>query len=338
MELPDDVLEFFFRKGGFLLLIDSLNEIPDDDAKKAFGPFLTSFTRNRVLFASQTDVLRRPSTAVFRLMEITDEQARYYLIRTTGNDVWDRLPTEARQFGRNPQNLALLAEILTEVAPEKVPVRRADLYRAIVERDTAVQQWFRSDSIEMQLIYELAFRMLYETRYTVKMDEATEIIRAQLPGDSGQDDEIVQAVLGAIRKSRIFKEEIEHDSCGISTTVVSFQHELIGKFLAARFVRLNLFHQNGRSAITLSDLTREHRFLEVFFFCLDEISSSRELTVLLSEVLKFQDSLSLKIVAYALATKEPNLVSEEIRIQFNAAQLAAELKDTPAAATSALAS
>jgi hypothetical protein len=71
------------------------------------------------------------------------------------------------------------------------------------------------------------------------------------------------------------------------------------------------------------------RFLEVFFFCIDEIDSPADLLILLRELLVEPGTIHLKIVAYALATK-PNFVSAEARQRLAEAQLQAAIEDTPA--------
>jgi hypothetical protein len=69
--------------------------------------------------------------------------------------------------------------------------------------------------------------------------------------------------------------------------------------------------------------------LEVFFFCVDEIASSVELTGLLQQLLEVPGTLHLKIAAYAIATRQ-GLIEDTIRQSFDRSQLEAALQDTPA--------
>jgi hypothetical protein len=94
---------FLIGKGGFLILVDSLNKRPD--SADALHTFFNQNAHNFVLVASQVDLMRRQDTPLFNLAEVTPEQAASYLAEVVGRDVYSELPHEARVLARNPQDL-----------------------------------------------------------------------------------------------------------------------------------------------------------------------------------------------------------------------------------------
>ena len=137
VELPDDLLDYLIRKGGFLLLIDSLNELADRAAAEAFHPFLNRDAGNFLIMASQVDLLQRQDFVAYRLAEVSEDQARAYLEEVAGAE-YGRPAGEAKALARNPQDLELLAEVAKALGARKVPTRRAELYREILHNDTAL--------------------------------------------------------------------------------------------------------------------------------------------------------------------------------------------------------
>jgi hypothetical protein len=154
VELPDDVLDFLIRKGGFLVLVDALNELPG--AADALKPFLNRDAGNAVLMASQTDVLRRQDVAACTMVEVSEEQAAAYLDAAVGPGAWDALSPGMRALARNPQDLVLIAEVAGRLGPENLPTRRAALYAAKVEDDSALRVWVASADPRLGVVYALA--------------------------------------------------------------------------------------------------------------------------------------------------------------------------------------
>src|ERR1700730_3458363 len=164
VELADTDLDFLISKGGFLILVDSLNELPDPADARLFHTFFNQDAGNLVLVASQVDLIRRQDTPLFNLGEVTPEQAASYLAESVGRDVYSELPQEAQALARNPQDLALLAEFATALGAARVPTHRAELYREILNQDGALRPWVESGDPLLATIYGLAFRMVAERR------------------------------------------------------------------------------------------------------------------------------------------------------------------------------
>jgi hypothetical protein len=75
VELPDPDLSFIISKGGFLILIDSQNELPNPPDAQLFHTFFYRDAYNRTLIASQSDLIHRDNMSIFNLVEVTPQQA-----------------------------------------------------------------------------------------------------------------------------------------------------------------------------------------------------------------------------------------------------------------------
>jgi hypothetical protein len=332
VELPPAVIDFLIGKGGFLLLVDSLNEIPEQQVRDAFHPFLNRDANNEILIASQIDVLERPDLPVYLLAEVTSEQARAFLREAVGNDVWDELPESARVLARNPQDLALLAVIIHNLGPSKVPTRRAALYREMLNQDNAMVDWARADAVEIRSIYALAFRMIGEQR-VLGEEQLGEWVRGACENEAGgsANSEMVSTVIDALKRSRLFVEEAERDVLGRMKPVIGFRHELIGKFLASRHVRGRLNQGSKEDRNQMLALSTDEAWLDAFCFVIDEIDSQRDLANLLDDLIAEGHPVGLRVAAYALGTKPTTMVPSACRDRYAEARLRLDLELTPAA-------
>jgi hypothetical protein len=356
VELPDAILDHLIRKGGFILLIDSLNELADWKDAAAFHPFFNRDAANYAIVASQVDLLERPDFATYRLAEVTPEQAGAYLHEVTGADVWEQLPAEARALARNPQDLVLLAEVIQALGPDKpVPSRRAELYREILSND-ALADWAASGGAAIRAVYGLAMRMV-EERLVVGQEQLREWLRAELESQDAFSEEAMAEIVGAIGRSRLFREETEVNVLGKRRPVTGFRHELVGKFLASRHVREVLGTPGDERRHAYLALSGEEAWLDLFYFIVDELDSKLALNAFLKELLDraqppqalgdtsgtpisdtagraiFTDNgdACFRIVAYALGTKPEDMILGEVRQSYSLAKLGEDLRRTPAA-------
>jgi hypothetical protein len=329
VELPDEALDFLIRKGGFLILIDGLNEMPGSGAADALNPFLNRDASNTVLMASQTDVLHRQDVAVFAMVEVSPEEAAAYLTTAIGPGAWDSLSPELQALARNPQDLALIAEVASHLKPESMPNRRAALYAEKIKDDSALREWIKTADPRLNVIYSLAFRMLAEQRV---LDEQTlaEWVRMALEAQE-LDPQEVGVVMAAVRRSRLFREIIALDRLGRSQPMLTFDHELTGAFLAARHVRTSLKGSEHESILEFAD---QEPWQNVFFFVVDELSPALLPGMLLDDLLARGSDMSLRIAAYAIESKKEEAPPLPGRIQaaYTTAKLHQDLRATPSAA------
>jgi hypothetical protein len=218
IELSDLDLKFLIGKGGFLILVDSLNELPDPLDARLFHTFFNQDAHNRTLIASQLDLIHREDVRIFNLAEVTPEQAAKYLEDAAGGDVYSNLPPEAQALSRNPQDLALLAEIAKSLGAANVPTHRAELYSAILNEDGSLRPWVAGNDPRLATIYALAFRMIAEQR--VLSDDQLRDWVATEPNVEADD---VAAIVKAVQASRLFRNEVTRDILGREQSLTGFR-------------------------------------------------------------------------------------------------------------------
>jgi hypothetical protein len=324
VELADEDLDFLIGKGGFLILIDSLNERPN--SADALHTFFNQDACNFVLVASQVDLIRRQDTPLFNLAELTAEQVASYLADATGHDIYSELPPEAQALARNPQDLAELAKVAKALGTARVPTHRAELYQEILNQDGALRPWVETADPLLNTIYSLAFRMVAEHR--VLQDDQ---LRAWIAVDPTVTPDAVAKIVQAMHASRLFRREAERNVLGKEQPVTGFRHELIGKFLAARHVRRIIERRTDSTKTDYVNLSGDQLWLDVFYFVIDEISSSSVLNLFLREISAARGSTRMRIVAYALGTKRADVEMDILRA-YERAKLDEDLIPTPASA------
>jgi hypothetical protein len=209
VELSDSDLNSLIDKGGFLILVDSLNELPNPADARLFHTFFNRDAHNRSLIATQVDLIRRDDVSIFNLAEVTPEQAAKYLEEATGSDVYPNLPPEAQALARNPQDLALLADVVRSLGAANIPIHRAELYSAILTEDGSLRPWVASNDPRLGTIYALAFRMIAEQR-VLQEDQLRDWIAAE-PNVSADS---VVTIVGAVHASQLFCTEVRRDILG----------------------------------------------------------------------------------------------------------------------------
>ena len=330
VELPDDQLDFLIAKGGFLLLIDSINEAPSEAVAAAFHPFLNRDTDNAVIMASQVDVLKRADMPTFNLAEVSPELAREHLAKAVGSDIWDDLSPDAQALTRNPQDLTLLIEVVKALGPAKVPTHRAELYRAILGQDSALADWIETGDPRLSIVYALAFHMYGEER-VLATDRLREwlVKQMQSQGAGADHTERLNDLMGRISRSNLFREEIAINLLGQATPVIGFRHELIGKFLASRHIRPAIEQRKQETLDEWVELSRDVQWIDVFCFAIDELSDNRALNAMLEWLLVDATDVQVRIVAYAIGTREDG-IQQRVRQDYAATKLDQDLQRTPA--------
>ena len=326
VELPDSILDFLIGKGGFLILVDSLNECPQ--AGRALTSFLNADASNTVIIASQTDVLHHPDVKPYRLAEVTVDQARSYLDGRVKAGTWDRLSTPLRALAQIPKDLDLIAEVIENLGVQNLPTRRADLYAERLKADTAVKAWVDTADPRIEILYALAWRMLAERR-TPDLPTFAQWVKEELNARNHAAEE-VDSVTEVLQRSRQFRDVKMRDRLGLDRDAIAFDHELVGKFLAARHVRAML---EGPSRAEALELAEDEAWQDVLFFVIDEAVAPQLPELLLDELIERSGIIPLALVAYAIKIKsgEQPPLPPEVRDRYSEARLREDVKLTPAA-------
>ena len=157
-------------------------------------------------------------------------------------------------------------------------------------------------------------------------DELASWIREELSDDS--TDEAVQNIVSVLQRSHLFKEVRSRNVLG-DCRAIGLRHELIGKYMVARYLRPFIGRRNN-SEIDLVDLSCDDKWFESFCFIIDETESTSQLNGLLNDLLdRRRKSISrrLRIVAYALKSKNDDLIEPSVRKRYLAAKIDSDLFD-----------
>jgi hypothetical protein len=118
----------------------------------------------------------------------------------------------------------------------------------------------------------------------------------------------VNDLLDRISRSSSFREEIAINVLGQATPVIGFRHELIGKFLTSRQLRPALEQRKLENLEKWVELSGDVRWLEVFCFAIDELSDNDALNEMLEGLLIDANDVQLRIVAYAIGTRDQRIL------------------------------
>ncbi len=327
VELPDRILDHLIAKGGFILLIDGLNEAPE--AVSMVSQFANVDASNHLIVASQSDLLRRDDMVPYRLSEVSQPLAKEYIQDRCGHGVWERLPQKIVALARNPMDLDLIAEVLDGLGVDNFPTQRSALYAARFNADTAFAEWVETADTRLGVIFEVAFRMLRDDRLPDHTKLAGWVRHAM--EQRGRDDKDVEVVLAKLTQSRHFRHVRRSDALGRAVEATTFDHELVGKFLAARHLASMLATDNVRTeALRLAE---DKSWQDVFFFLVDEVVGRDLLDLLLRDIIHLEGASPLEIVAYAIETKSGDKggLPVEFRDEYTTMRLRADIQQTPAA-------
>ncbi len=114
--------------------------------------------------------------------------------------------------------------------------------------------------------------------------------------------------------------------------MIGFQHELMGKFLAARHLRSILEQTDTPQYDEMIKLSGESQWIDVFFFIIDELNSHQRLNQFLMDLIRTGGSYRIRLVAYAIGTKTSDLIQSKVRKCYRQQKIQADLIETPAAA------
>jgi hypothetical protein len=120
------------------------------------------------------------------------------------------------------------------------------------------------------------------------------------------------------------------DILGREQLLTGFRHELIGKFLAARYLRRLIAQGPGNSGVDYVTLSGGELWLDIFYFVIDEIDSTRLLNRFLEGILTAGGPLRVRIAAYAIGTKTLQQPDTAVRSAYARAKLSEDLALTPA--------
>jgi hypothetical protein len=156
-------------------------------------------------------------------------------------------------------------------------------------------------------------------------------LRDWIAAEPNVNADSVATIAAAVHASQLFRSEVRRDILGREQPLTGFSHELIGKFLASRYLRRSITQGSGTSVVDYVKLSGEGSWLEVFYFVIDEIGSTQLLNRFLAEILAAGGPVRAHIAGYAIGTKTSEQTDSEVRSAYAKAKLAEDLALSPAA-------
>lgn len=272
--LTDDALAgWFLEQGGFLFLLDGLNEV-DNETRQLTNQFVDQY-KNRHYFclSSQHPHQEYAWIDVVKLASFSPEKVQALIRISCGEQearqAIDSLAAETYAIYAIPQDLHLGITLLRE--GKRLPVSRRELYEASLA--PVVQDWINSGHAEFaELLACRAFTMLRtKDPFFDNRDEA-------LPADV--TERLVERKILVMRNQRLL-----------------FQHDLVRAYLAARYlVRAPAMPLNRTSVwerlLTDPRIEIDQNWRTMLEFAILEIGSPEETRKLLLIILTKSPSLA----------------------------------------------
>jgi len=311
--LSDEMLRYLLDQGGFLILIDSLNEKPQATVKEHVNRFLNAkHVNNTVVLCSQFDFLERDDLQLVNLAHVTHRQARdYFKIEfnaENGDNPWDKLPIESKKLAENPFNLTLLVQWLKKRRLHSdtsensvlnqyeidVPQKRSLLYKDILESDAALSRFVETFSPGTYALCRLAFVMYRESLQAITKNRASKILSDALEcQNQGGSQDLIVEMMDAIDRSKTFR--------SLDDENLAFAHELLCAFLASRYIAHALENEH-LSFDDVRKLGKQLRWVEVFCFFFDQLDRPNLVNELFRKLIDQRQTgadARMRIAAYA---------------------------------------
>jgi ligand-binding sensor domain-containing protein len=175
------LISWFLLQGGFLILIDGLNEV-DEKRRKLVLEFLNkSWKANYICINSQIKYKEFKSMEDEELNPLSPDTVDDFIRRKIESDangdlsagdkkvqeVLERFPKEAKELFTNPQELVFAIEIAESGA--SVPTSKDKLYEKTLE--PVIQEWNEENASYPGMLYERSYEMLASNQTSFVRDE-----------------------------------------------------------------------------------------------------------------------------------------------------------------------
>jgi ubiquinone/menaquinone biosynthesis C-methylase UbiE len=229
-----------------------------------------------------------------------------------------------RNLTANPQDLAVLCQVLKAADPTALQQARADLYRELLHCDSTLGNWARNSDPEMLAIYRWAHYLVTEHLRPQPEEEVSQHLSFYRSEDD--DSFEVEDVIRAIRTSKLFAKFRQPSALGFQTELFTFRHELIGLFLASRHLRHELESKRPLHAEDVLTGVDAERWLEVFIFLVDELDSTHLINQVFEAALSLESEYGARLAAYMINSKQVLSSSQASVSRYTQMRLALDAK------------
>lgn len=238
LRLETAEIENLLFDGQFLLLVDGVNELPNEDARRDLKTFRQNYQHTPMIFTTR-DLGVGGDLGIEKKLEmqpLTEEQMQEFVrayLSEQGEEMLRRLGGRLREFGQTPLLLWMLCELFRttgNVPPNLGLVFRcfAQSYDGKIKDDVPVsgesRRWWQ------ELLQHLAFAMMQgetrtESRVTIERREAQAIFTKFLEG---------KVDYPASRAKEWLEDLLKHHLIQVaSNEQIEFRHQLLQEYYAA---------------------------------------------------------------------------------------------------------
>ncbi|BAY10565.1 HEAT repeat domain-containing protein [Calothrix sp. NIES-2098] len=243
----DVKIKTLLRNRQFLLLVDGVNELPNDEARRELKTFRENHPKTPMIFTTR-DLGVGGDLGIEQKLEmqpLTEEQMQQFIrayLTETGEEMLQRLGERLRSFGETPLLLWMLCELFqhtNDIPPNLGLVFRqfTQFYVGKIKDDVRVVEelrgWWK------QSLEALAFTIMQgetptELRVIIDRLEAEEILTKFLEG---------KVDYPPTRAKELLKDLLKHHLIQISSNEkIEFRHQLIQEYYAAECLLQKLPH------------------------------------------------------------------------------------------------
>ena len=320
LDLNDATLNTLLRQGQFLLLIDGLNELPSEDARRDVARFEKDFAKAPMIFTTR-EINLGDELGLEKQLEmqpLTETQMQQfvsnYLGQEKGENLLRQLKDHLRDLGQTPLLLAMLCSISR--SGQALPTNLGEVFRQFTQFYEQKLKGDVPDPFEhrddwSKLLQYLAFAMMQgsnpkqqptELSIAIPQEKAEQILTEFL-----QDRDPYPAKTA----ERCLKDLLKHHLIQTSGNQIEFRHQLIQEYYAAEQLLLILpdLSDEELKCNYLNLLKWTESFNLLMALMLKEINISRvvklalEVDLILGAKLSVPVRPSLKSVALNLINK-----------------------------------
>ncbi|MBD2210679.1 HEAT repeat domain-containing protein [Nostoc linckia FACHB-104] len=243
----DVEIKTLLRNRQFLLLVDGVNELPNEEARRELKTFRENHPKTPMIFTTR-DLGVGGDLGIDQKLEmqpLTSEQMQQFIrayLPETGEEMLQRLGERLRSFGETPLLLWMLCELFqqtSDIPPNLGLVFRqfTQFYDSKIKDDVRVVEQLRG--WWKQSLEALAFTMMQgetptELRVIIDRLEAEEILAKFLEGKVDYQP---------TRAKELLKDLLKHHLIQISSNeTIEFRHQLIQEYYAAECLLQKLPH------------------------------------------------------------------------------------------------
>ncbi|MDP5337572.1 MAG: HEAT repeat domain-containing protein [Nodularia sp. (in: cyanobacteria)] len=256
LELDEARIKTLLLKGQFLLLIDGVNELPNEDARRNLNTFRRNHPRTSMIFTTRDLGVDLGIEKKLEMQPLSEEQMQQFVcayLPEVGEEMLRQLGGRLRELGETPLLLSMLCAVFTST--RQIPTSLGSIFRWFsreydkLKADVPISEGLRN--WQFDILQHLAFVMMQgetatELRLTISRQQARNVITEFLQGKIAHADDCARRWLEDLLKYHLIQLRTDDQ--------IEFRHQLLQEYYAAE----NLWQRLRHSHISDEKLKRDY--------------------------------------------------------------------------------